>query len=173
MCSVSVETRFHANTEILANFLSMSQRELQLFKLPCSALDHINRVASTSGINCASNGAKIISLDLRTAVWRSHEVERKVVLVRTSLWGWPKGGKNFCVCVQAFLHRNGAYIDHVDYMKLVWLSDITPWALKRTSRNFRTFANDFKTWKNEIYRFCSIRKWYSSLLDSNYFPRYA
>ena len=48
-----------------------------------SALDHINRVKFTSGINCASNGAKIISLGLRTAVWRFHEVERKVILVRT------------------------------------------------------------------------------------------
>ena len=44
----------------------------QLHKLPHSALDGINRVESTSGINCASNGAKILSLGIRTAVWRSH-----------------------------------------------------------------------------------------------------
>ena len=84
MSSVSFKTRFHVNTEILVNFFSISLRELQLYKLPRSALDHINRVASTSGINCASNGAKFISLGLRTTVWRPHEVERKFVLVRTS-----------------------------------------------------------------------------------------
>ena len=35
-------------------------------------------------MNCASNGAKIIFLGHRTAVWRSHDVERKIVLVRSS-----------------------------------------------------------------------------------------
>ena len=57
----------------------------QLHKLPQSALCDMNRVESTSGIDCALIGAKIISLGIRTAVKRPHEVGRKVVLVRMSL----------------------------------------------------------------------------------------
>ena len=57
----------------------------QLHKLPHSALDGINRVESTSGINCASNGAKIISLGIRTAVGDPMYAMAIPLLVRMSL----------------------------------------------------------------------------------------